>query len=204
MRRALNAWLPLCLALVGLNLAHAQGPSPAKPVATRSVDFIVAVVNSEPITNSEVQQRRLRLAAQWPEGTARPTEQALTAQSLEQLINEKAQLQQARETGIRIDDDAVDLAEMNVARQNQMDKDQLRAKLRTEGLSLNAFREQLREQLTLNRLREREVDGRVRVSESEIDQFLREQRGNPAAASIDLNLAMPCLLYTSPSPRDCS
>lgn len=196
--RVLPALLPLCLALGVLNLAHAQGPSPAKPVATRSADFIVAVVNSEPITNSEVQQRRTRLAAQTPTGMPRPSEQALSSQALEQLINEKAQLQQARDTGIRVDEDAVDLAEMNVARQNQMDKAQLRAKLASDGLSLNAFREQLREQLTLNRLREREVEGRIRISEPEIDQFLREQRGAQAPVGIDLNLAMIVI----PVPED--
>jgi peptidyl-prolyl cis-trans isomerase SurA len=196
--RVLPALLPLCLALGSLNLAQAQGSLPAKPVATRSADFIVAVVNSEPITNSEVQQRRIRLAAQWPTGTPRPSEPALSSQALEQLINEKAQLQQARDTGIRVDEDAVDLAEMNVARQNQMDKAQLRAKLASDGLSLNAFREQLREQLTLNRLREREVEGRIRISEPEIDQFLREQRGAQAPVGIDLNLAMIVI----PVPED--
>ena len=171
-------------------LAQAQNASSPKPVASRSADFIVAVVNSEPITNHEVVQQRARMDAQWPAGAAKPALAELTAQALEQLINEKIQLQQARESGIRIEEDAVDQAEMNVARQNQMDKVQLRAKLEKEGLTVSAFREQLRKQITLTRLREREVEGRVRVSDADIDQFLRDQRGTPTALGIDLNLAM--------------
>lgn len=179
-------------------LAQAQSASSAKPVASRSADFIVAVVNSEPITNHEVVQQRARMDAQWPAGAAKPALAELTAQALEQLINEKIQLQQARESGIRIEEDAVDQAEMNVARQNQMDKVQLRAKLEKEGLTVSAFREQLRKQITLTRLREREVEGRVRVSDADIDQFLRDQRGAPTALGIDLNLAM----IVVPVPED--
>ena len=187
LRQNLVMWhlLSCCLALCGLSAAQAQTP----PVA-RSADYIVAVVNSEPITNNEVQQQRSRVLAQWPAGAPKPSAAELSAQALEQLINEKAQMQQAREAGIRIEDDAVDMAENNLAMQNQMDRAQLRAKLVQDGLSLNAFREQLRIQLTLNRLREREVDARVRVSDAEIDEFLKEQRAANAPGEVDLNLAM--------------
>jgi peptidyl-prolyl cis-trans isomerase SurA len=177
--------LTCCLVVCGLSAAQAQ-TSPT----TRSADYIVAVVNSEPITNNEVQQQRARVLAQWPAGAAKPSAVELSAQALEQLINEKAQMQQAREAGIRIEDDAIDMAENNLAMQNQIDRAQLRAQLVKDGLSLNAFREQLRIQLTLNRLREREVDARVRVSDAEIDEFLQEQRGATPPPEADLNLAM--------------
>ncbi len=180
--------------------AHAQSATPPKGVATRSVDFIVAVVNSEPITNHEVQQQRARMQAQWPAGTPQPSPSDVAAQALEILINEKVQLQSARDAGIRVEDDAVDLAEMNVARQNQLSKTQLHAKLIKDGMTVDAFREQLRKQITLTRLREREVEGRVRVSDSDIDQFLRDQRGAPTAMGIDLNLAM----IVVPVPEDSS
>jgi len=187
----------VCL-MGSVGLTHAQGVTSLKPVVTRSADFIVAVVNSEPITNHEVQLQRTRMEAQWPAGTDKPSLPELTAQALEQLVNEKIQLQSARESGVRIEEDAVDLAELNVARQNQMDKMQLRAKLEKEGLTANAFREQLRKQITLTRLREREVEGRVRISDIEIDQFLREQRGAQTPLGIDLNLAM----IVVPVPED--
>ena len=194
--RPLTVVLGCVLGCAGLS--HAQGTTSLKPVVARSADFIVAVVNSEPITNHEVQLQRTRMEAQWPAGTAKPALPELTAQALEQLVNEKIQLQTARESGIRIDEDAVDLAELNVARQNQMDKVQLRAKLEKEGLTLSAFREQLRKQITLTRLREREVEGRVRISDTDIDQFLRDQRGAQALVGIDLNLAM----IVVPVPED--
>jgi peptidyl-prolyl cis-trans isomerase SurA len=187
---------PLCTALLSLSLlcggldgAQAQNAT-AKPVVSRSADYIVALVNSEPITHNDVQQQRARMVSQWPAGAPLPPAQELTSQALEQLILEKVQLQQARESGLRIEEDAVDQAEANVARQNQMDKDQLRAKLSQEGLSLAAFRTQIRNQLTLSRLREREVEARVRISESEVNQFLRDQRGAPSPVGVDLNLAM--------------
>lgn len=182
---AVQHLLTCCLVLCGLTAAQAQ----TSPTA-RSADYIVAVVNSEPITNNEVQQQRSRVLAQWPAGAPKPSAAELSAQALEQLINEKAQMQQAREAGIRIEDDAVDTAENNLAMQNQIDRAQLRAQLVKDGLSLNAFREQLRIQLTLNRLREREVDARVRVSDAEIDEFLKEQRGTTPPGEADLNLAM--------------
>jgi peptidyl-prolyl cis-trans isomerase SurA len=184
-----TALLSVSLVFGGLDFAHAQNAMP-KPMVSRSADFIVALVNSEPITNNDVQQQRARMASQWPAGSPLPAAQELTSQALEQLILEKVQLQQARETGLRIEEDAVDQAEANVARQNQMDKDQLRAKLSQEGLSLNAFRTQIRNQLTLSRLREREVEARVRISDTEINQFLRDQRGAPSPMGVDLNLAM--------------
>jgi peptidyl-prolyl cis-trans isomerase SurA len=116
---------------------------------SRSVDYIVAVVNSEPITNNEVQNLKLRLEKQLQPGTAAPSAQVLTQQALDQLINEKAQLQQARDNGIRIDDTEVDQTELNIARQNQVSKEELYKRIVSEGLSVSAFREQLRNQLMI-------------------------------------------------------
>ena len=192
-----TALILLVLCIIGLGSVQAQSTA-TKPVVTRSGDFIVALVNSEPITNNDVQKQRLSMESQWPAGTPKPSAQELIAQALNQLINEKVQLQQARESGIRIEEEALDLAEANIARQNQMDKDQLRAKLTKDGVSLTTFRTQLRNQLTTARLREREVETRVRVSENEVDQFLRDQRGTQPPMGIDLNLAMILL----PVPED--
>jgi len=192
-----TALILLVLCIIGLGSVQAQSTA-TKPLVTRSGDFIVALVNSEPITNNDVQKQRLSMESQWPAGTPKPSAQELIAQALNQLINEKVQLQQARESGIRIEEEALDLAEANIARQNQMDKDQLRAKLTKDGVSLTTFRTQLRNQLTTARLREREVETRVRVSENEVDQFLRDQRGTQPPMGIDLNLAMILL----PVPED--
>jgi len=159
---------------------------------TRLADFIVAVVNSEPITNKEVQTLKLRLQKQLPPGTPGPSPQALTQQALDQLINEKAQLQQARENGIRIDDTELDQTELVIARQNQISKEELYKRLASENLSVSGFRDQLRNQLTITRLRERDVDNKARISDIDVEQFLRSQQAGqaPSARPIDLNLAM--------------
>ncbi len=153
----------------------------------RQADFIVAVVNSEPITNQEVQALRKRMS-KLPSGNAAAD---LTRQALEQLINEKAQLQQARDIGIKIEEEAIDQAELNVATNNQVTRDELRKNMAKEGLTVKAFRDQLRDQLMLTRVREREVEGRVRVSDREIEQYLQEQiQAQGGQVPTELNLGM--------------
>ncbi|CAB5706069.1 Peptidyl-prolyl cis-trans isomerase surA [Delftia tsuruhatensis] len=156
----------------------------------RSADYIVAVVNSEPVTNNEVRARMVRVAQNIAEqGGQMPPEALLAREVLERLIVEKAQLQEAKDTGLRVDDYAVDQALGNVARQNGMDKAGLLARLRADGVDEKQFREELRRQITLQRLRERDVDGRVRVTEADIDRYLAEQRrggGEQAPAAVNL------------------
>lgn len=162
--------------------AWAQAASNVPTAAVRQADFILAVVNSEPITNREVQALRQRIANDMvARGGRQPDAQELTPIALEQLINEKAQLQQARDTGIKIEAEAIEQAELNVATSNQMTPEQLHKALAQDGISVTAFREQLRTQITLTRLREREVEGRVRVSDQDIEQYLRAQLQAQAA-----------------------
>jgi peptidyl-prolyl cis-trans isomerase SurA len=181
---------------------HAQGLRPTPQLGSsrpalrpaddtpRAADFIVAIVNSEPITNNEVRTRMLRFEQQLAQqGSPMPPRQELAKQVLERLIGEKAQLQLARESGIRIDDMAVDQAEQGVARQNQIEVAELRRQLRADGIDPTQFREDLRNQMLLQRLRERDLDARIRVSELDIDQFLREQQGGSDLSTLELNLA---------------
>lgn len=178
---ALALWT--CSALA----ASAQTAPPA--AAIQQADFIVAVVNSEPVTNREVQARRTRL---WRELGARggtmPSAQALTQQALEVLISEKVQLLQAQEQGLKIDDEQVDQAEANLAAGNQMSLAALHQRLSQEGLTPQTLRQQLRDQLTLARLREREVDARIRISDSDITQFLDAQVQDSTTPP-DINIA---------------
>lgn len=155
----------------------------------RSADFIVAVVNSEPVTNTEVRDRMARVAQSVSEqGGQLPPEDVLAREVLERLILEKAQLQNARDQGLKVDDYAVEQAAQNVARQNNLSLEQMMAQLAKDGISATRFREELRNQLLLQRLREREVDGRVRVSELDIDQYIKEQRTGGDMAATALNL----------------
>lgn len=159
--------------------------------AIASADFIVAVVNSEPVTNSEVQARRARLLRELASRDAPlPSAQALTQQALELLINEKAQWLQAQELGIKVDEEQIDQAETALAANSQISLDAFRQRLAQDGLTPQTLRQQLREQLTLSRLREREVASRVRISDAEIAQYLQAQSAASDDASPEINIAM--------------
>ena len=161
--------------------AQPSAPASATRSGLRSADYIVAVVNSEPLTNNEVRARMQRVAANIvSQGGQMPPENVLAREVLERLIVEKVQLQEAKDTGIRIDDMGVDLAINNVARQNGLDKAGLLAQLRAEGLNEKQFREEIRSQMLLQRVRERDVDSKVKVTEADIDRYLKEQ--NPSGA----------------------
>ena len=176
----------------GLRLSPLLGGS--RPVARdnvpRAADYIVAVVNSEPITNNEVRSRMIRFEQQLAQqGTPLPSRPELARQVLERLISEKAQLQLARESGIKIDEPMVDQAEQNVARSNQLDVAELRRRVVAEGGDLAQFRDDLRNQLLLTRLRDRELESKVRVTDLEIDQYIRDQQGAGDATNQEINLA---------------
>jgi len=165
-------------------------PVRAAPSVQPAVDYIVAVVNSEPITSNEVRLATQRLEQQLAQqGRNAPDHQQVTRQVLERLINEKVQLQWARESGIRVDDAAIDQAEQNIARQNQIELAELRRHLAQDGVTLSQFRAQLQDQILLTRVREREVEARVRVSDLEVDEYLRQQQNNNDPAAQEINLA---------------
>lgn len=171
-------------------------PAPATPRAApqaapvqRSAEYIVALVNSEPVTNTEVQVRVNRLLKENPEAERAPRAE-LTRLVLERLIAERAQLQVAKEAGIKIDELTIDQAEQTVARQNQISLVELRNRVAAEGISPENFRHDLRDQIMLTRLRDREVESKVKISDVEVDQFIREQSsGTNAAIAPNINIA---------------
>ena len=167
--------------------SSASAPAPAQQ---RQADFIVAVVNSDPITNNEVRSRLIRAEQQLTQqGAPLPPRRELVSQVLERLISDKAQLQLARQSGIRVDENAIDNAQLAVARQNQVSVEELRRRLVADGIAYSQFRADLRDEIMVTRLRQREVEPRVTVTEQEIDQFLREQEGGGDASALELNLA---------------
>ena len=164
-------------------------PLGTAPAAARQADYIVAVVNSEPITNNEVRARMARVEGQMrQQGAPVPESAELARQVLDNLITERALVQQARDTGIKVDDALVDQAEANVARQNGVTVSELRRRVEASGMSQARFRADLRNQLLLTRLRERDVENRVRVSDLDVDQFIREQEASTEQAGMELNL----------------
>ena len=175
---------------------------PAQAQKTQSADFVVAVVNSEPITNSEVQSAVKRVTEQLKaQRQTPPAVEELRQGVLERLISDRAQLQLAAEYGIRVDDASVDQAEQNLARQNQMDLDTFHQRMAKDGIPAAMLRTQLRDQITLQRLREREVDARVRISDQDVDRALAEQQAaNTDPLAQEINLAQ--LLVAVPEKAD--
>ncbi len=151
--------------------------------ATRAVpvDRIVAVVNSEVITaqqlRARVEQAERQLRRQ---GVQLPPADVLERQLLERLIVENAQLQLARETSLRVDDATLTRAIERIASNNRLGVDELRATLERDGVSWSRFRDEIRTEILLTRLREREIDSRIVVTDAEVDNFLAN---NPDAFS---------------------
>jgi len=173
--------------------AQAPAPPPAAQAAPAVqsavlVDRIVAVVNREVITASELgeavgsAERNLRRRNVTP-----PSRDVLERQMLERLILDKAQLQMARETGIRVDELQLDRAVQRIAEQNRMTLTEFRSVLEKDGVPFAAYREDLREQIILSRLREREVNDKIQVSDGEIDLFLADSK--TTTERVEFNLA---------------
>jgi peptidyl-prolyl cis-trans isomerase SurA len=190
----LHTWA-IALLLFGNTLGHAQ--------TNQSADFIVALVNSEPITHAELTLQIQQVTEQRAQQRlALPSPSELRSAVLERMISDRAQLQLARETGIRIDAAAIDQAERNVAAQNQMDVNQLHKSLQAKGSTVTTFRDQLRDQLMLARLHEREVDNRLRISDTEVDRALADRQAtNTDPLAQDINLAQLLIaLPEKPTP----
>jgi peptidyl-prolyl cis-trans isomerase SurA len=178
-----------------------SAPRPATPPAAapvqRAAEYIVALVNSEPITNTEVQTRVTRLVKENAEAERYPRAE-LTRLVLDRLILERAQLQLAKESGIKVDEVAIDQAEQTVARQNEISLVELRRRVAAEGIAAQDFRNDLRDQLLLTRLRDREVESKVKISDTEADEYLRDQRNTVVKDTALLNLNLAQVLVALP------
>ena len=184
----LFALRPVLLTLL-LAAAVPGVPAQTRAAPVRTGDYILAVVNQELVTASELQSRLERVRADAARQRAKlPPEEQLKREVLDALIDDRVQLTHARESGTRIDDAELDRAVNNVAVQNQITMAQLRERLRKEGIDYARFRNNVRDQLLTERVREREVQGRIRVTDAEIDALLDERRA-AAHASAEYNIA---------------
>jgi peptidyl-prolyl cis-trans isomerase SurA len=140
------------------------------------LDRIVAIVDQTVITEQELESRIVTVTAQFKkQGTELPETSVLRKQILERLITDTLQIQYAAQTGLKVDDNQLDKTVERIAEQNQMTLTEFSEALAKDGVSMRKFRADIRNEITIARLREREVDGRVNVSESEIDNFLTSQ-----------------------------
>ncbi len=140
------------------------------------LDRIVAVVDQTVITEQELESRIATVTAQFKkQGTELPEESVLRKQILERLITDTLQIQYAAQIGLKVDDNQLDKTVERIADQNNLTLTEFSEALAKDGISMRKFRADIRNEITVARLREREVDGRVNVSESEIDNYLTSQ-----------------------------
>ena len=191
-----SAWVSAWALAAALACAGAQAQTSPTRAPSRSADYIVAVVNTELVTAVELAQRLERITADARRDGARlPDADTLRQQVLDALIDERVQITHARDSGQKVDDGDIDRAIANIAAQNQITVAQLRDRLRADGMDLPRFRSNLRDQILVERVREREVNQRIRITDGDIDRAL-EERAAQAATGAQLNLAQ--ILVTVP------
>jgi peptidyl-prolyl cis-trans isomerase SurA len=188
------------VALVFASSAAWAQKAPSPPVL---VDRVVAVVNSDVITSAELAERVKTVTQQLrQQGTPLPAADLLQKQVLERMIMDRLQLQLAKETGLRVDDLQLDRTVQRLAERNKMSLTQFRQALERDGIQFDKFREEIRDEILLSRLREREVDDRIVVTDNEVDYFLSQQAASPDLAT-EFNLSHIVLrLPEQASPED--
>ena len=148
--------------------------SPAQSAV--ELDHIIAIVNKDVVMQSELQERLRTIKNQLTEqGTLLPPISILEKQVLDRLILSKLQVQMALKTGIRVDNETLNRTISNIAAENQLSVAQLREILESDNYSYKGFREDIRNEILLSRLKQRQVDNRVFVTEREIENYLSNQ-----------------------------
>ena len=175
-----------------LFFAMPQASAEDKPASGRQpvlVDAIIAVVNMEVITQRELEDRLLLIERRMKsQNMQMPSRDVLKKQLLERMIVNRAQLQLAKEYGIRIDDAMLDRSVARIAEQNKLSIQDFRGQIERDGVSFTRFREEIREEIALQRLREREVDNKLQVTESEVDNYLSTSSGKAQGAEDEINI----------------
>ena len=169
-------------------MAEAHKPDPQKQVAV--IDSVVAVVNDDVITRQELDERlRVVMRQLQKQGTPLPAPEVLERQMLERMITDMLQAQFAKESGVRVDDTQLDLAITRIAQQNNFPSlAGFRAQLEADGVDFKKFREEIRSEIISTRLREREVESKLVISDTEVDSYLANKK-NMGGAEEELHLA---------------
>lgn len=175
MRTYLYTLCLLALSCVALPV-HAE-PQAGTAAAGRFIDAVVVVVNNDVITQNQLRDKLLTTEAQLKaQGTPLPAHDVLQKQMLERMISDMLQLQFAAESGIRVDDSQLDLAISRIAEQNKFSSlGEFRDRLRKDGIDYEQYREEIRNEMTFTRVREREIESKLTISDGEVDAYLANQ-----------------------------
>lgn len=183
----MNSFSSKPLACLLLLLACAAPATQAAP-AIEEIDQIAAVVNDEVITRGELEQRyRTTVQQLRRQNIQQPPRHLLLQQTLERMITERALLQHAKNTGVRVDPAQLDRAVQGIASQNGMNVEQLKSALERDGVSYERFRESIGNEMLISRARERQVESKLNVSDAEIDSYLQTQAGQGKDEEYDLS-----------------
>lgn len=168
------------LAALALAVTTTVAQGAGQPI---EADRVIAVVNNEAITQYDLRTRIASVESNLKrQGTAMPPAQVLQRQVLERIIMDRLQVQSATELGLKISDSELDMAMRRIAENNKMTLESFKQALEKDGIPWAKFREEIRQEITVARLRDREVDSRITISEAEIDNYLAsaEARGDNA------------------------
>lgn len=174
-----NALLPGSLLICLLSAINAAG---AADTRINLLDRVMAVVNSEVLTKLDLDDQ-VRVATQQlkRQGTPLPDPDVLQRQLLERMITARILVQKARETGLRVDDTQLQRAIERIAEENKLSLEQFREVMDKDGINFSRFREEVRNEILMSRLKEREVDSRIVITDAEIDAYLRNQAARGGA-----------------------
>jgi peptidyl-prolyl cis-trans isomerase SurA len=195
----------LCALTANAVLAQAAKPAPAaaaQPSATPGggflppasssanvIDSIRVVVNDEVITRNEVRNRVGQIVQRLRGQNAQlPPQADIERQVIESMIVERAQLQLAKEMGVRVDDRRLDATIGRIAEGQKLTVQQMRNQMEKEGLTFAQFREEIRNEIMLQQLREHEVDSKIQVSDAEVDTYLAAEKA-AAAERVEVDIA---------------
>jgi peptidyl-prolyl cis-trans isomerase SurA len=169
--------------------APSKGFTPPGQSANAPIDAIAVIVNDEVITQRELNERVATIVQRMQQQKlALPDAAELRKQVLERMIVERAQLQLAKEMGVRVDDNMLDRAIGRIAEQQKMTVQQLRNQMEKEGTTFASFREEIREEIIMQRLREYEVDNKITIGEAEVDNFIAAEKA-AASEQFELNIS---------------
>lgn len=172
---SLRIFLPVFL----LAAAMAQGaPDDRRRDDASLLDRVVAVVNNDVVTRLDLDEQ-IKLATQQlkRQGTPLPAREVLERQLLERMVTSKVLVQLARDTGLRVDDTQLQRAIERISQENKLSPEAFRKQLEKEGVDFGRFREELRNEILISRLKEREVDSKILITDAEVDNYLKNQQG---------------------------
>ncbi|MBC8008382.1 MAG: peptidylprolyl isomerase [Prolixibacteraceae bacterium] len=170
--RLQSAVLMVCIAFPA-----AAAPDDRTKKENLLLDRVVAVVNTEVVTRLDLdEQVKVALQQLKRQGTPLPGRDVLERQLLERLVTSKVLAQSARETGLRVDDTQLQRSIERIAQENKMSPEAFRKMLEADGIDFNRFREELRNEILIARLKEREVDSKILITDAEIENYLKNQQ----------------------------